>query len=507
MTRSLAFDAEFVTAALQAGPPDAALVAIAGPDATLSAWTGGVTQDTRALEPGMLYVALRGARFDGHAFAQAAVDAGAAAILCEAAALEAGTVDPDALGVPCIAVKDTLAALQALAHAHALRACPIRIGLTGSNGKTTTKELLRAALDAHFGPDAVLATAGNLNNHIGLPLTAMRLRAQHEVAVFEMGMSGFGEIATLARIADPGVGVVTNMGSSHAGNLGGPAGVATAKAELFAYVGAAGGALVINADDARALQKAHAYADETKTTFGKASWADVRIVSAQERLVAAADGTTQAGLDVTFAHGSASASVVLPMLGAHNAQNAAAAVATALVVGVPFETAVAGLAHVAPAKGRLKLVAHGGVHILDDTYNANPESMRAGLSTLAALSVPGGARRIAAFGEMLELGAGAESAHKRLGAEAAKAGATAVFACGPLGEHVAQGARDAGIRDVTHAADSTALGPAVAAYVRPGDAVFVKGSRGARMENVVTALTDVSANDLLARSSSTPAQG
>jgi murE/murF fusion protein len=443
---------------------------------TTAAVFAGVTTDSRQIEPGALFIPLKGDRFDGHDWVEAAIAAGAAAALVERRHALASRTD-----LPVLVVDDTLVALQTLSNAWLSTTSAVRIGLTGSNGKTTTKELLAASLRACVGDDAVLATEGNLNNHIGVPLTALRVEPHHRFAVLEMGMNHLGEIASYCTFASPTVGLVTNMGSAHAGNVGGIEGVARAKAELFEAL-PRDGVAVVNADDPRCVREAQSKALCRRVSFGSAPFADVRLIG----VVDLPDG----GQRLTLTYAKTHAEVTIPLEGRHNAQNAAGAVAVAVALGLDFTTAVHGLAGVRAAHGRLQRRRRGdGLLILDDSYNANPDSMEAGLETLRSV----GAKRVrmAALGPMLELGEHAPAAHKHIGAAAAQAGLQRLFCCGDLGRHIADGARAAGLADVVWATDSTALAPLVdeALAGHGGDVVLlIKGSRGARMERVVDAL-------------------
>lgn len=431
---------------------------------------GELATDTRAELAGQLFVALVGERFDAHTFADEALAKGASAVLVERGRLSwtSGCF---------IEVDDTLRALQDIAEAHLLASPARRVALTGSNGKTTTKELIAAALRACVGEDAVLATAGNLNNHVGLPLTVLRVTRRHQVAVLEMGMNHLGEIARLAEIAHPEVGLVTNIGTAHAGNVGGVEGVARAKGELFEGLSPTGVG-VVNADDPRCVAQADARLSARRVTFGRAAGADVRVLSVQPH--------EESGLLVQLWYEGATVTVRVPLEGEHNAVNAAGAVACAVALELPFEEAASGLERTPLVGGRLvrKRSARGAL-VLDDSYNANPDSMRAGLVTLAG--VAGTRRRCAALGEMLELGEGAEALHREVGAAVATSGVTRAFFCGTFAEAYKQGAEEAGLpaSAIAVAPDSVALAPAVAAAVGEGDAILVKGSRGARMERVV----------------------
>lgn len=436
----------------------------------------GVSTDSRALERGTLFVPLVGDTFDGHTFVAEALTRGAAAVLVQRSALgNMGTLPSAGLLVP-----DTLRALQELAGAWLATMPARRIALTGSNGKTTTKELISAAIGAVVGADGVLATEGNLNNHIGVPLTALCVEPHHAFAVLEMGMNHLDEIAGYCRFARPHIGLVTNMGTAHAGNVGGVEGVARAKAELFAAL-PKDGVAVVNADDARCLREAVKAACR-HISFGTAPFADVRLLAVRP--------VEQGGQLLSLSYNSKIVEVFLPLDGRHNALNAAGAVAVAVAAGLDFARAAAGLANAQAAHGRLERRRRvDGLLVLDDSYNANPDSMEAGLETLGAIGASATVRpTVAALGPMLELGDHAPAAHRHIGAAAALAGVRALFVCGELGRFFEEGARAAGLTEVVWAVDSAALAPLVAAATRPSDVVLVKGSRGARMERVVGAL-------------------
>jgi UDP-N-acetylmuramoyl-tripeptide--D-alanyl-D-alanine ligase len=450
---------------------DAQLVAKRGQlNGTLPAMFFGVTTDSRRVEKGALYVALRGERFDGHDFIPDALAKGAAAAL----------VHEKTDATPTIKVEDTLTALQEIAHEYVMTLPAFRVGLTGSNGKTTTKELIAACLRAALGAPYVLATEGNLNNHIGVPLTLLRAEPEHKALVIEMGMNHLGEIARLSEIARPHVGLITNIGTAHAGNVGGVEGVAKAKAELFEAL-PADGVAVVNADDPRCVREAQAKAKCKQVSFGRAPWADVKIVAVRDR--------ESGGQEIELVHGGKTVETSIPLDGRHNAQNAAGAVAVGVALGLPFEVCALGLANVHGAHGRLeRVVLKGGVWLLDDTYNANPDSMEAALTTLAELA--GERRRVVVLGEMRELGTYAEQAHRHVGAAAAQNNAALLFACGDLGKLYGEGAMQEGLAAdrFIWTQDNQQLAQKVIEAVTDGDVVLVKGSRGARMEVVVDAL-------------------
>lgn len=433
-----------------------------------------VSTDTRRLRTGALFVALAGERYDGHAFVQQALRAGAAAALVERARIPAGT-ERDRL----IVVEDSLRALQDFATGH-LAALPARrVALTGSNGKTTTKELCAAAMSACLEDDRVLATQGNLNNHIGVPLTAFRVTPAQRVAIFEMGMNHLGEIARLVDIVRPEAGLITNIGTAHAANVGGIEGVARAKGELFA--GLPHDAIaVVNADDPRCVAQAALHPALRTLRFGRGADVDLRLVLAEP--------LPAGSLRCVFSWRDEEAEVVIPLEGEHNAQNAAAALALAMTLDMDFARASAGLARVRGIGGRLtRRLASCGATLLDDTYNANPDSMRAGLATL--VQVAGQRRRLAVLGEMREVERAAQ-AHREIGAWAAQLGVDLVAACGEAGRAYLEGARAAGMSPgaLCWAADSVALGEVLQTLLTADDVVFVKGSRAARMELVVQAL-------------------
>jgi UDP-N-acetylmuramoyl-tripeptide--D-alanyl-D-alanine ligase len=451
-----------------------AMAARAG-DESLMTWTGeeiaravgaaaparplaarAVCTDTRALAAGCLFVALRGPTFDGHAFAAAALAGGAAAVLVER--LPAG-VDP----ARAIVVPDTLRALGDLAAWTRRRWGGRVAAITGSNGKTSTKEMLAAILEQAW-PGRVLKTHGNLNNLVGVPLTLLRLTGDEAAAVIEMGMNAFGEIARLTEIAAPDVGVITNVGPAHLEGLGSIEGVARAKGELFAGMPAAG-TIAVNMDDARVAAAAAAFAGR-RVEFGAG-----RHVRAED-----IDDAGLAGCTFTLGIGAARAPVRLRGAGRHNVQNALAAAAAAHALGVAMPHIAAGLAAAELPNMRMQVVPlANGVTVINDAYNANPGSTAAALDAVGRL--PG--RAIAALGEMRELGPRSAELHAAVGAHAVAAGVAWVLAVGPGAEPIAAGARRAGGARVDVCADAAAAAALISAGWRRGDTVLVKGSRGA----------------------------
>jgi len=432
----------------------------------LPSGVAAVGTDSRSLPPASLFVALRGERFDGHAFVREVAAAGAAAVVVDAR----GDEMLGDLGVPRLVVPDTLAALGDMAHAVRQELGKPVVAVTGSNGKTTTKEMLASIL-AERGP--VHRTRGNLNNLIGLPLTLFAWPSEAWAGVLEMGMSAPGEIARLCAIADPDVGVITMVGPAHLAGLGTLDNVGRAKAELFAGLRADATA-VINADDPVLARVAvPLLGKQRRLTFG-AGRADVQVTS---------HAPTFAGLRVELRLDGGSLEVELPLVGPHNALNAAAAAAAAHALGLTPAQIQSGLAKVSVPGGRLRLLRDlaGGVNVIDDTYNANPASMRAAFSTLASLAT---GRRVAVLGDMLELGAESQALHAEVGAAAAAAGITDLFALGEQAMEIAKSARAAGT-DARAFATLDELLPALLRVVRAGDWLLVKGSRGMKMERVV----------------------
>jgi UDP-N-acetylmuramoyl-tripeptide--D-alanyl-D-alanine ligase len=449
-------------------------------DAAGGRWIGtapeaveGVSTDTRTIAPGALFVALRGERFDAHAFlGEAAAKGAAAAVVLEERAADASLL-------PRLAVRDTLAALGAIARLHRRRFRIPVVGVTGSNGKTTTREMLAAILATR---GKVLRSEGNLNNEVGVPLTLFGLEAAHSAAVIEMGMSHPGEIARLAAIAEPQVGVVTLAAPAHLEGLGTVDAVADAKAELYLGLPESGVAIA-NADDARMLKRSQA-SGRRMITFSAAGGRRGDVVVLE--IVSQGAG----GLRFVLGIGNREVPVHIPgLVGAHNAANAAAAAAAAIALGCTDREIAAGLSAVKAVGRRLRLEAlPSGVQLVDDCYNANPASMSAALRTLGDLARSSGGRPVAALGDMLELGPSEGEAHRALGAEAAAAGVRALAAFGPRSRATAEAARTAGLADAFHTEDVGELVRWAKRTLARGDVLLVKGSRGMKLERLVEEL-------------------
>ncbi len=433
-----------------------------------------VSIDTRALAPGDLFVALVGPRFDGHAFVADALARGAAGVVVarpDAVPEQAGT------HAVVIAVTDTLAGMQQAATVIRRRSGTRVVAITGSVGKTTTKEIAASLLRTRF---TTFRTEGNLNNHIGLPLTLFGLRTAPQVAVVELGMSAAGEIRRLVEIAEPDVRVWTNVGSAHLGNFTSVEAIAEAKAEILSHASAET-VLVANADDPLVMRHAAGFAGR-RVTFGVSAAADVQVRDVQLRGVFGARARLVAG--------PRSAAFETTLTGEGSLSNIAAASAVALELGVPFDDVVGAIRALAPLPGRGRVHrAPGGWTVIDDTYNSSPEALERALRTLAASE----GRRIALLGEMLELGPAAVSLHERCGRMAASANlARLVTVGGSAAAALGRAANAAGLDAdrVSHEATSDALASRVSSLVQPGDVVLVKGSRAVGMDRVVRALLE-----------------
>ncbi len=423
----------------------------------------GVSIDSRTIEQGQLFVAIRGTRFDGHAYLAAARDRGAAGAVVEQAAQAA---------LPQVIVGETQAALTALAGAWRSKCDTLVLGVGGSNGKTTTKEFLYAILGC-AGP--TLATRGNLNNHIGVPLTLLRLDPGHRYAVIEMGANHPGEIAALAALARPSIALVTNAGDEHLEGFGDLAGVARAEGELYAALEPDGTA-VINADDPFAGLWQTMARGARIVRFAIDVPADVRAQAIQGRIESGAFATT-----FMLAIGGNQTRVRLGLAGRHNVSNALGAAAAAHAAGVGLREIVAGLERTRPVAGRLQLrPGPRGSWLIDDSYNANPSSVRAGIDVLCAL--PG--EHWLVLGEMAELGEETVASHAGIGDYARRAGVTRMFAMGEAARHAvdAFGARAAWYEDAARLADT------LAASLETGVTTLFKGSRVNRLERVVERL-------------------
>ncbi len=426
----------------------------------------GVSTDSRKVQTGELFVPLRGERFDGHDFIEEVVAQGGRVFLAELAWTSTHRVPA---GKTCIAVTDTLQALGELAGFHRRRFDLPVVGITGSNGKTTTKEMLAGIL-ALTG--AGLKTSGNLNNLIGLPQMLLQLTAEHRWAVLEMGMSVPGEIDRLAEIACPEVGIITNAFPAHLETLGSVEGVARAKGELFLRLPADGWA-VYNADDPL-IARCPSPSGVTRLSFG---------LQGAEVSATGIRSEGPAGQSFILHLPQGALDVRMKVYGLHNVYNALAAAAAATALGVVPEVIGAGLAAFTPVTKRFNLEEVGGIVLIDDSYNANPASMAAALVTLRDISEE--SRAMAVLGDMLELGEGAAKAHRELGRLAATC-VERLYLLGAQAETVAAGAVEGGLdaAEVVVANDHEEILADLRRVLAKGDYLLVKGSRGMQMETV-----------------------
>ena len=436
----------------------------------------GVSTDTRSIQPGQLFIALQGERYNGHDFLEEAVARGAAAALIS----QNGHAP---VPVPTIRVDDTVRAIGALAALRRQAFSGPVVAITGSNGKTTTKELCAQIL-AQAGL-RVRRSPGNLNNHIGLPLSVLALEDTDQALVVELGMNHAGEIDALARIASPDVGAIIQVAPAHLGPLGSLDAIARAKGELFDHIRPSGTA-VINADDLHVCAQAERFKGR-QLSFGVAADADFRAeLEAQNAPHSTFRLRTPTG----------SCRVRLRVPGRHAVENAlcaaAAAWATGLLDAAALDAMRAGLESFEALPGRLRVLeAAGGLKVLDDSYNANPRSMEAALHTLRALhALHARGRAVTVLGDMLELGPEAEQLHADVGALAARLGIEVVIGVGPLAAHAVRAAREAGVEDALEVPDTSAAAAAVRRLAADGGTVLVKGSHSMHMERVVSELVE-----------------
>jgi len=442
---------------------------------TLSQWAGGkllsgdpgrtvthICTDSRALKSGELFLALRGENFDAHSFVGRAAEIGAAGAVVDR---EIGNLPAD---FAVIRVDDTLTALQQIA-ANYRRTLPLKaVVITGSNGKTSTKDFTAAVLSRRF---KVIKTEGNLNNHIGLPLTLLRATAADEIGVFEIGMNHPGEIEPLAKIARPDVGVITNIGMAHIEFMGSRDAIAREKG-MLAEALRPGGHLILDMED----DYTPAVAERTQAKVIR-SGADVCVTDVRQ---------DTEGSSFTVYEDDRCAEVRLPVPGRHMISNAMLAIAVGTIFGMTLEECAAGLAETRLTKGRLELKNVRGISVIDDSYNANPDSMVAALKTLAAM--PAKRKRIAVLGKMNELGTESERGHRRAGEAAGNEGIDCVVAVGPGAAPIADAAGESGVKEVIRVATTGEAVEILRKLAQPGDVLLVKGSRSVKMETIVEGL-------------------
>jgi UDP-N-acetylmuramoyl-tripeptide--D-alanyl-D-alanine ligase len=428
----------------------------------------GVAIDSRKVRPGDVFVAFVGEKVDGHVHVDDAFRRGATAAIVTR---DVETNSPDGA---VIQVQDALRALQMLAtHERSSFAGPV-VGVTGSNGKTTTKDMLAAVFGVK-GP--CLATVGNYNNELGLPLTILERRQEHQSMVLEMGMRGMGQIAKLCEIGKPTAGIITNVGQSHIEILGSQENIAKAKAELLEAL-PSDGMSALNRDDAWLVKMADR-ASFRVLWYSLESRADAYATEVQP----CKDGISFMAHVLGQSH-----AVTLPMHGRHNIANALGALALGAAHGIPLSDMADALRHMKATGGRLQ-VKKGlrGWTVIDDSYNASPISMKASLSAMTDIAE--GRPAVAVLGDMYELGDYAESGHREVGEYAAKLGIDLLIAIGPMGAWIAEAAREAGCREVIHFADKQHVLEQIAELIPADATVLVKASRGMQLEDVVAVLT------------------
>ncbi|HEX4044857.1 MAG TPA: UDP-N-acetylmuramoyl-tripeptide--D-alanyl-D-alanine ligase [Gammaproteobacteria bacterium] len=422
----------------------------------------GISIDTRTLQPGNLFIAIKGEQADGHDFLAEAYQKGAAAAI----------VDRQLpVPIPQLVVADTTTTLGKLGAAWRNQFSLPIVAITGSNGKTTLKNMMAAILVAacHNDSAQVLATKGTLNNHWGLPLTLACLNNQHRYAVIEMGMNHFGEIDYLTQLTKPDVAIITNAAASHLEGVGDVAGVARAKSEIFNGLTEKGIA-ILNRDDVFFPFWREQIGDRPYLTFGFHPDADVTTES-----------QTSTEMTILLRTPPGSLQISLPLLGRHNLLNALAATAAALAMGIDLAAIKSGLEHITPAPGRVQLhTLANGVNVIDDTYNANPFSLLAAVETLAAFT----GKKILVLGDMKELGANAESFHSDAGGQIRQAGIDYLFTYGNLSKNAAQTFGEG----ACHFSEQHELVDALKPLLYNTTTILVKGSRSMRMEKVIAEL-------------------
>ena len=429
----------------------------------------GISTDTRTIQEGQLFIPLIGENFDGHKFIQDAALKGAAAIITQ-------YPDIDISGeIPVILVKNTLTALQDIAAFHRKRFDIPIVAVTGSTGKTTTKDMIYYVLSQRYN---VLRTEGNLNNEIGLPHTLLRLNQSHEIAVVEMGMSGFGEIHRLAEIARPQLGVITNIGVSHIEKLGSKENILKAKMELFDFFTSKCTAIV-NGDD-ELLRSIGGMLPFNVEYFGTDENANYRATGIN------VNNDEKISYEVNIKNNSYNIDINVP--GIHNIYNSLAAIAVGMHFGLRIDEIQKGLRHFKPGAMRLNIIkTHDNIKIIDDVYNASPDSMTA---SIAILSQSKGNRKIAVLGDMLEMGHYSEKAHRDVGAVVAKYGIDILITRGEDSRWIGEQAKKLGMDEkcIYNCTDNEDVIKLLDTLLREGDTILVKGSRGMKMEEIVSYL-------------------
>jgi len=432
-----------------------------------------ISTDSRTIKKGELFVALRGENFDGHKFVGATAKGGAAGAIVD---LKWKGKVPKKFAI--IRAQDSLLAYQNLA-ANYRKSLPIKVlAITGSNGKTSTKDFGASVLGRKF---RVTKTQGNFNNHVGLPRTILEATSQDEIAVWEIGMNHPGEVAPLAKIAAPNAAIITNVGVAHIEFMGTREAIAKEKGALAEAVGAEG-TVILNADDLFSTDIAGRTG--ARVIFAGTKDGSIRAIDIQQ----SADGS-----EFTILEGAHQCRAQLPVPGIHMVQNALLAVAAGRAFGLSLEEAAAGLASAPLTKARLQIKEINGVQFLDDSYNANPDSMKAALQTLVELDMDG--KRIAVLGEMRELGEETKRGHEEVGEAAAAFGIDQLIGIGEMGAVIARAAENAGLEKSQAVGSTSEAAELLLNIATPGDLVLIKGSRLARTENVIEAFAKQSSQE------------
>ena len=423
----------------------------------------GVTTDSRKITSGELFIAIKGEIFNGEDFAAEALKKGAAAVLVSK------NFDKELAGI-VLKVDDTLKAYGQIASAWRNRFDIPIVAVTGSNGKTTTKDLTAAALN---GLGNVQKTSGNFNNEIGVPMTLLELNEKHKAAVVEIGMRGLGQIESLAEFVKPTIGIVTNVSETHIELLGSIENIARAKGELVEAI-EAGGTIILNADNIHtAAMKNLAKPGVNVMTYSLEGEADL---VAKDILIGSV------ATEFTLSYGGADYDFEIPMIGRHNVSNALAAIAAGLTVGLNVEEIQRGISTLTTTKMRFEVIRRDGLTIVNDAYNASPASMRVAIKTMSEVY---GGRLIAVLGDMLELGDISERVHKEIGAELVENKFDTLITLGELGKFIAQGAREAGLENVYSFDTHEAAAKKILELVRVGDTILFKASHVMHMEKII----------------------
>jgi UDP-N-acetylmuramoyl-tripeptide--D-alanyl-D-alanine ligase len=437
-----------------------------------------ISTDSRTIKEGELFVALRGENFDGHKFIEDVAKKGAAGAIVDSDWWNAFSARIDRLPssrstFAIVRASDTLLAYQTLA-ANYRKSLPIKVlAITGSNGKTSTKDFSASVLGRRF---RVTKTQGNFNNHVGLPRTVLEATSEDRIGVWEIGMNHPGEVAPLARIAAPDAAIITNIGIAHIEFMGSREAIAQEKGMLAEAVDSSG-TVILNGDDS--FSKAIAERTRAHVVFAGTKSGTIRATDIQQ----SSDGS-----EFTIIEGAHRCRAQLPVPGIHMVQNALLAVAAGRAFGLSLEEAAAGLVGAPLTKARLQVREVGGVQFLDDSYNANPDSMKAALQTLVELDSDG--KRIAVLGEMRELGKETHRGHEEVGEAAAAFGVDQLIGIGQMGGVIAQAAKSAGAENSVTVGSTNEAAELLSEIARPGDLVLVKGSRLARTEDVIEAFAN-----------------